>query len=345
MPSKVLISTANRLYDARTIDQVGLSVKMDVDSTAVMSHVRHLRDRFTSATLRDVDSWKPEHKISGQAKFINQNTVAVNGQHYQAKSFIIAVGSTPNIIKEWKDILNDRFLTTDQIFELPQLPKSLAVIGSGVIAIELAQAFHRLGVETTIFARSNKVGILSSPKLQDMAHEELLRELNIRFETLPEQVSLENDQIKITYHNKQSQLETIFTDYLLSATGRSSLLSTLTLEKINPAYGDVKTLPIDLQTKQLGEYPIFIVGDAFSKTPLQHEAAHEGRATVQNCLNYPQVQNIKTLAPLGIVFCSPEMAIVGQTFQQLNDAKADFVTGFASYEKQSRALTLGKNQG
>ncbi len=341
MPSKVLISTANRLYDAKTADHVGLNLAIQADTSQVMQHVQKLRDRFTSATLKDVERWQAEHKISGLARFVNANTIEVNGQLYQAKSFIIAVGSTPNINPEWKHQLQDRLLTTDQIFELKTLPKSLAVIGSGVIAIELAQAFHRLGVKTTIFARSKKVGILSSPALQELAQQILSQELDIHFETLPSHMQLKNDQIRIDFEG--SQQHTIHVDYVLAATGRSSLLTHLNLENIDSSFQNIKSLNVDPMSKQLAHYPIFIVGDAFTQTPLQHQAAHEGRQAVHNCLTFPK--NTKNLTPLGIVFCSPEMAIVGQSYRQLKEQNIDFVIGKASYESQGRALTLGKNQG
>lgn len=63
---------------------------------------------------------------------------------------------------------------------------------------------------------------------------------------------------------------------------------------------------------------------------------------VYNCLNYPQVNSVKTLTPLGIVFSHPEMAIVGQSYKQLKDEGIDFITGEASYERQGRAIVLGK---
>ncbi len=87
---------------------------------------------------------------------------------------------------------------------------------------------------------------------------------------------------------------------MLSATGRSSLLETLQLENIDKSFKDIKLLPINAKTKQLDSYPIFIAGDAYTSTPLQHEAAHEGRKIVYNCLNYPQVNPVKTLTPLGL---------------------------------------------
>lgn len=343
MPSKVLISTANRMHDIQHAQDVALQVNTEIDTSQVMQHVRNLRDRFTRATLRDVDSWDHSHKISGKAKFINANTIEVNQQQFQAKNFIIAVGSTPNFNVDWKKELQNHLITSDQIFELEKLPKSLAVVGSGVIAIELAQAMQRLGVETTVFARSKKVGALSSPQLQELSRNIMSQELNILFETLPQKVEKTAQGVKIHYSlNNQNKMLDV--DYLLIATGRQSLLHTLALENIHPQYQDIKTLPVHTQTKQLENLPIFIVGDALSNTPIQHEAAHEGRMAVHNCFN-TAIKNIKTLAPLAIMFSSPEMATVGQSYKALKDQNIDFIIGFVSYEKQGRALVLGKNKG
>lgn len=343
MPSKVLISTANRMYDIEHADEVALQVEAHIDRSAVMQHVRQLRDRFTAATLADVDSWDQSHKISGAAKFINANTIQVNNQHYQAKSFILAVGSTPNMDAEWKAELGDRYINSDDIFELEQLPKSLAVIGSGVIAIELAQAMTRLGVQTTVFARSQKVGSLSSPQLQPLACKELSQAMNIKFKVLPENIKKSQHGVLISFTDNVSQ--TLEVDYVLSATGRSSNLNSLDLTQINPLFKEIRNLPINNRSKQLGEYPIFIIGDAYTQTPVQHEAAVEGKLVVESCLNFPKLKDLKTLTPLSVVFSSPEMAIAGQSYKQLIDENVEFITGYASYERQGRALVLGKNHG
>ena len=344
MPSKVLISTANRMHDIQHADDLGLQVTAEIDTAEVMPRVRRLRDRFTQATLDDVNTWPEQHKVSGSARFVNANTVEVNGQQYQSKSFILAVGSTPNYDQTWKDELGELLITSDEIFELKTLPQSLAVIGSGVIALELAQAMQRLGVKVHMFARSRKVGSLTSPQLQQQAQTLLAQTLNIHFETLPEQVKRLDQQVEITYQQDEKK-QTLKTDYLLVATGRTSLLNTLDLDQIDPDFNDIKTLPVDKNTKQLADYPIFIVGDAHTSTPIQHEAAHEGKMAVKNCLNYTKINSVKTLTPMGIVFSEPEMASAGQSYKQLIDNKIDFVTGFVSYEKQGRAQVLAKNQG
>lgn len=344
MPSKVLISSANRMYDIQHAQDVALAINAQVDTSNVMSHVRQLRDLFTAATIRDVNSWPNEHKLSGKASFKNKNTIVVNNQEYQAQSFIIAIGSTPTFEQKWKDELADRLITSDQVFELETLPKSIAVIGSGVIAIELAQAIHRLGVNTTVFTRSRKIGSLTSPHLQALAQKTLSDELNLKFEVLPELVQKTENGVNIQF-SENDEIKNINVEYLLMATGRKSYLNTLHLANISKEFEDIKNLSVDAKTKQLADLPIFITGDALTNTPLQHEAANEGRGAVYNCLNYPQIKNIKTLTPLGIVFSSPEMAISGQSYKQLKNQNIDFITGFVSYEKQGRAIVLGKNKG
>ena len=344
MPSKVLISVANQLHDAQALNKVGVTTHLNLDSKKIMSHVQELRNQFTQAALKNVARWNSAHKISGQAHFVDASTIEVNQKYYQARSFILAVGSTPSFDPQWKQELGQKLITSDEVFELEQLPQSIAVIGSGVIALELAQALQRLGVKTTIFARSRKVGTLTSPILQKMAQELLSQEIEIKFEVLPSQVQNSKDGVQISYL-EDGQEHCLVTDYLLVATGRRTLLDTLKLENINTQFADLKNLPVHPETKQLAQYPIFIAGDAHSDTPIQHEAAHEGRSAVLNCLNLEKINKIKNLIPLGIVFCEPEMAIIGQSFKQLESSKIPFVTGYVSYARQGRAQVLGKKYG
>ncbi len=344
MPSKLLISSANRMHDIQSAKDLALQHDATVGTSGVMQRLHRLREHFIHTTLKGVDQWEASHKIPGQAKFIDAQTIEVNGHSYQAKSFIIAVGSRPNIDETLKQKLKDKYITSNEIFELSQLPKSLAVIGSGIIAIELAQAMQRLGVKTTMFARSQKVGALSSPVLQKLAQEQLSKELNIKFKILPDKVEIQDDKVKINF-TENDQTKNIEVEYVLGATGRQSNIDRLGFDQLDSIFKDIKDLPIDKKTKQLADLPIFIVGDAAPDAPIQHEAAHAGKQAVYNCLNYPDVKPIPTLTPLAIVFCHPGMAIVGKSFKQLEDQHVEFIRGFVSYENQGRALVLAENLG
>ena len=244
MPSKLLISSANRMHDIQTAEELALKHNSVIDPSEVMQRVHVLRERFIRATLKGVDQWDSSHKISGKAKFVDLQTIEVNGQSYRAKSFIVAVGSRPNVDKALKQQLKEKYITSNEIFEFSQLPESLAVIGSGIIAIELAQAMQRLGVQTTMFARSQKVGALTSPVLQKLAQEQLSKELNIKFKNLPDEVGIQADKIKINF-TENDQTESIEVDYILGATGRQSNIDRLGLDQLNSTFKDIKNLPID----------------------------------------------------------------------------------------------------
>lgn len=345
MPSKLLISSANRMHDIQTAEELALKHNAVIDTSDVMQRVHVLRERFIRATLKGVDQWDSSHKISGKAKFIDPQTIEVNGQSYRAKSFIVAVGSRPNIDETLKQQLKEKYITSNEIFEFSQLPKSLAVIGSGIIAIELAQAMQRLGVQTTMFARSQKVGALTSPILQKLAQEQLSKELNIKFKTLPDEIEIQADKIIKINFTENDQTKSIEVEYVLGATGRQSNIDRLGLDQLNSTFKDIKNLPIDKETKRLANLPIFIVGDAAPDAPIQHEAALTGKQVVHNCLNYPEVKPISALIPLAIVFCHPEMAIVGKSFKHLENQQIEFIRGFVSYENQGRALVLAENSG
>lgn len=352
MPSKVLISAANRAYDAQHLQDVGLSANVNINTDKIMQHVRSLRDRFTASTLKQVDAWPEQHKISGQAQFVNANTVRVNGQQYQAKAFVIAVGSSPVVDPVWKAELGHRLITSDELFELPELPQSMAVIGSGVIALELAQAFSRLGVKTEMFARSQRIGALSSTQLQQQAQQIFAQQLPIYWKTVPSSLCLKQDQAQLDFAHEGKQKQQHY-DYVLQATGRKSNLSNLNLQHIHAAFADLKQLKIDEHSAQLADYPIYIVGDAHSTRAVQHEAAFAGKQAAHNALLHSIDKNVSTSkkrtvhynTPLSIVFSEPQMASIGLSSTALEKCGQSFVVGQVDYRNQGRALVLGKAQG
>lgn len=90
--------------------------------------------------------------INGYAKFVDAHTVEVNGEHYTADHFLIATGGRP----AWPEIPGAEYgMTSDGFFELTELPKRVAVVGAGYIAVELAGVLHGLGSDTHLFVRKH----------------------------------------------------------------------------------------------------------------------------------------------------------------------------------------------
>lgn len=344
MPSKLLIEAAKRVHKSHTAGEFGIYNTTHIDGAQVMQRVQQKRDYFAGHAQAEVDAWPTEQKLQGHASFVNANTLKVGEQLIHAKATVIATGSVPVVPEGWYEKLQGRLLTSDTVFELLTLPKSLGVIGTGAIGIELAQAFARLGVQVHVFARKTLLGGLSSPELRQQATDLIAQDLNLISNSSIQNAQLVNDAVQISYM-ANGQTTTLDVDYLLYATGRSANLADLNLQNIDSKYLGRLTSYINEQTRQLDLLPLFVAGDVAESRALQHEAAYAGRVAGMNAARYPHIEALKPYTPLGIVFSDPQMATAGQGYEQLTNSNIEFRTSIVSFQRQGRATVMAENKG
>lgn len=354
MPSKLLIAAAKQAHVSQTAPEFGILHHTTIDPKAVMQRVQTLRDYFTGHAQQQVDQWPEHHKKQGKAAFIDATTLTVGAEVIHTKATVIATGSTPRIPDGWQTALKDKLLTSDTIFNLPQLPDSLIVAGAGAIGIELAQALSWLGVKVSLINTRDQIGGLTSPELRQQATELLTKDMRHICNATIEQVYLEQDQVMLHYHTKASSnmmgqslqhSEQLCADYLLVAIGRESHLDDLKLEHIDNKFTDSTSIQQHEKTMQLDHLPVFLAGDVASQHALQHEANYAGRIAGINAVKYPNIENFEPYTGLSIVFSNPQMAIIGQSFQALTEANIAFICSEVSYQSQGRATVEAKNQG
>ena len=353
MPSKLLLAAAERAHHARTTDEFGISTAVHVDGKAVMQRVQRERARLASYVQTTVDGWADDQKISGTAHIIGKSEddkalLAVNADIIAADTLIIATGSTPSVPDGWADALGDRLLTSDTVFDLPDLPKSLAVVGAGAIGLELAQAFSMLGVRVRLFNRDATLGGLHDDAINAAAIDSLATTVDMTLNATIDDVAATASGVRVHYTDDDGNRQTFAADYLLAAIGRHAKLESLGVGHLGIALDD-KGYPKDLDpaTGQIKERRVFVVGDASGHFPLLHIANIEGTQAgmlAKDCSSTDD--NIRDLpVPLSVVFCLPNIAQVGQTYQQLKDSDTDFVTGYVSFANQGRSRVMGVNQG
>ena len=177
MPSKVLIQVAEDFHRKSIFEREGIdgAEELSIDIPAAMEHVQDLRDVFVDRTLGVTDEMDETHLIDGYAKFIANDTVEVNGEQIKAKSIIIATGSTPVIPSAWQDFADD-VVSTDEFFELEDLPESMAVIGMGSIGLEIGQSLHRMGVKVVGVDQLETVAKLEDEAVNRLAVEVIGKE-------------------------------------------------------------------------------------------------------------------------------------------------------------------------
>jgi len=251
----------------------------------VMQRVRAERDRFVGFVQEAVESFDPNHLVQAEARFLDPHTLALSdGRTVSAERIVIAVGSRPTVPPPFQGA-GDRILVNDDVFELEDLPGSMAVFGGGIIGIELGQALHRLGVRVTLFGKGGGVGPLSDPALVAYASDTLKAEMPFMPDAHVTAIGHDGDEVVITYKNGQGAEETERFDWLLAATGRRSNIDRLDIEKAGLAL-DARKIPLyDQLSTRCGDSHIFVAGDATGDLALLHEAADEGRLAGENARN------------------------------------------------------------
>jgi dihydrolipoamide dehydrogenase len=347
MPSKLLIAASEAAHMLAAAPAFGVHPgQVRIDGVAVMERVRRERDRFVGFVLESVEQIPAHDKLRGHARFTGPHTLQVD-QHtiVEAARIVIATGSTPTALPVLA-AAGAGVITSDEVFELADLPASMAVIGSGVIGLELGQAMHRLGVRVSVFARGTSVAQLSDPQVLEVAARTLAGELDLRFATQIVHAAQDGAQVLLTTRDAAGAERSERFDYVLVAAGRTPNVRGLGLE-VTDIECDDKGIPrFDGHTMQCGASHIFIAGDADNETPVLPEAADQGKIAGDNAGRYPDVRPGLRRTPLAIAFSEPQIATLGAHYRQLSaPGMPKFAIGMVSFENQGRSRVMLQNKG
>ena len=345
MPSKLLIAAAEAAHSIETASKFGVyTSKPNINGHDVMRRVRSERDRFVGFVLESVESIDPKHHFRAHAHFLDDHTIQAEEKIFEAKSVVIATGSSPKLMPMF-DGLGERLVVNDDIFDWETLPESVAVFGPGVIGLELGQALHRLGVRIRIFGLSGSLKPLSDMGIRNYAENLFKAEFPLDTKAKILGLELENDQVKIRFVDcKNGEEKEEFFDFLLAATGRFPNVNDLGLENTKLELDSLGVPLFNSATMQCGNSSIFIAGDVNNDLPLLHEAADEGEIAGDNAGRFPDIKTGLRRSPVTVVFCDPQIAIVGDSWNEL-EGKENVVTGKVSFEGQGRSRIILKNKG
>jgi len=337
MPSKLLIAAAHAAYAIRAAAVFGIGAQAPtIDGPAVMRRVRQERDAFVAGTLNSIAAIPDEIKMRARANFVDQTRLALNdGRIVSAKAIVIATGSRP-MVPDMFRTLGPLALTNETIFELAQLPASIAVIGAGPLGLEMAQALVRLGVDVEVFDQSERLAGLHDAEVAAELKSILEREMPIR---LSVKISVERDGDAVSLSWSGTSAGTKRFERLLIATGRPPQLAGLGLDVSGLALDKHGTPLFDRNTMQCGAAPIFVAGDACGQVPVLHEAASEGAIAGRNAASFPAVHHASRSVAFAIMFSDPPLAVLGRP-----STEGDII-GSASYADQGRAKVEARNAG
>ena len=344
MPSKLLIAAAEAAHAIENAPRFGVHASVvRIDGKEVMARVRSERDRFVGFVLEGVESIPSAERLRGHARFVDSTTLQIDDHTLvKAARIVIATGSTPQIPDGMKE-LGKRVIVNDDVFDWDDLPESVAVVGTGVIGLELGQALHRLGVRVVMFGRAGAIAQIGDPAVLASAQEYFSTELDLRLNSNIVSAQLDGNEVVVTSKNDEVGERTERFSFLLAATGRKPNVTQLGLDTTGIEL-DSRGIPsFDSHTMQCGQSTIFIAGDVNAELPLLHEAADHGRIAGDNAGRYPDVRSGLRRSPITVAFTDPQIATVGQGFRKL---KADnYVAGEVSFVNQGRSRVMLQNHG
>jgi dihydrolipoamide dehydrogenase len=354
MPSKLLIAAAEAAHMIDAAPAFGVHAgangeKARVDGVAVMERVRRERDRFVGFVLDGVDSIPDQDKLRGYARFTGPHTLQVDDEaglvaKIEAARVVIATGSTPTRVPRLEDV-GPGVVTSDDVFYWQDLPRSVAVIGTGVIGLELGQALARLGVRVSVYARGGSVAQLSDPVVLRNAARVMGEALDLHFQSEIVNAVQDGDEVVLTTREDGAEKTARF-QYVLMAIGRTPNVVKLGLENTGLALGANGVPLFDSRTMQCGSSHIFIAGDANNERPVLPEAADHGKIAGDNAGRYPDIRPGLRRAALTTAFTEPNIVTLGASYKDLcAPGKPKFAIGQVSFESQGRSRVMLQNQG
>ncbi len=336
MPSKLLIAAAQSVADMRHAD--GFGIRLDgpprVDGAAVMDRVRRERDRFVGFVVDDVRAMPPEHRLDAPVEFLRDGVLrAGDGREVHARRVILATGTRPNVPDLYRP-LGDLAIVNDDVFDWRDLPRSVLVVGSGVIGVELGLALARLGVRVRVLNRSGSFAHLADPQVRAAAVALLAPELSLVQNARVASACREGDQAVVGWSADGGPETVERFDRVLLTAGRSPALDALRLGR--PRF--------DPATLQVHGQPVFLAGDVTGRHAIQHEASDDGRLAGRNAAAWPDVRALPRRAPLAVVFSDPQIMQVGGGYAALDDPDAAAI-GEVDWTRQGRSRVMQRNQG
>ncbi len=311
VPSKFLIRAAESIHRASASNFDGVTTgNPTINFAEIIKQKTALVNDMQQHKYMDLLPGLPHLKvIEGKAKFIEKNIVEVNGELYEGSKIIIATGAT-TLIPEINGIKSVPYLTSKTLFELEQQPHSLIILGAGYIALEIAQAYQRMGTMVTIIQRSKRILSKEAKDVTDELEKHFTSEgITIHTGTAVNKVWKEGANIKVTYTTSTDVTEEVESSHILVATGTKGNTEDLRLEKIGIETTERGLIRVDELLRTSAE-DVFAIGDVTTNPPFVYTAAYEGGKAVTNAFKAHHKQADFSVLPW-VVFTDPQVAGVG----------------------------------
>ena len=346
IPSKTLRETVLNLSGWRERGFYGRSyrVKQDIDAGDLMMRLRKTLDHEVEV-LEHQFSRNAVKSTRGEGRFIGPHEIEVTAADgetriYSAANILIACGTRP-FRPDYVPFDGKKVFDSDEIIDLPALPRSLTVIGAGVIGVEYATIFNALDVAVTLVEpRPIFLDFVDRELIQEFVHDLRDRNLALRLGSAVTAIEIGANGRPTT---KLADGRTVTTEMLLFAAGRVGAIDTLNLDAVGIEVDNRGHIKVEPKTMQTSVSHIYAAGDVIGFPSLASTSMEQGRVAACHAFGMAPSPPPEFF-PYGI-YSVPEISTVGMSEEEVRRRKIPYECGVARFRETSRGHIMGLNNG
>jgi dihydrolipoamide dehydrogenase len=342
IPSKALLqSSEHYAFISNHAKEHGISVK---DQAIDFKQMMRRKDEAVESLVKGVAGLLKRNKVKtfqGTARFISPHAIEVDGKTIEAKSFLLATGSEP-IALPFLPFDEKQVLSSTGALVLSQIPKKMIVIGAGVIGVELASVYNRIGTEVIVIEMLDRICPAMDNQIGKMLQQVLTKQglvFHLGAKVADAKIGKKDISLKVELEGKAKDFKA---DVVLVAIGRRPYTEGLGLEKAGVKKTERGFVSVDADFRTNVPH-ILAVGDIVDGPMLAHRASEEGIAAVESLagvashINYMSIPNV--------IYTHPEVAAVGLTEEEGKEMGLELIKGTYLFKGNPRARCAGDVDG
>ncbi|WP_434797640.1 dihydrolipoyl dehydrogenase [Terrisporobacter vanillatitrophus] len=345
IPTKALLASSDVLRTVQEAKNFGINVEGEIkpDFEAIVARKQKVTDELV-AGIQFLFDKRGVKKIDGFGKLIDKNTIEVTKddgsvEEVKADKIILANGSIPTVFP-FMPYNGKNVITSDEVLSLEKLPKSLVIIGGGVIGSEIGQFYSSLGTKVTIIEVLPQIlGRMDSDGAKALARQFKKDKIKVMCNVATDSFEVSDDMVKLNLNNGKS----LEAEVVLLCTGRKPNLANSGVAEAGVKMTDRGFIEVNeyMETNLEGVYAI---GDIIPGAMLAHVASAEGMVAAENAVKgNGETVNYKSIP--SCVYTEPEVAGVGKTEDELKAEGVEYHVGKFDFRGLGKAKAIGKLQG
>jgi NAD(P) transhydrogenase len=345
IPSKTFREAVRRYYSTSGVESAGhFGTHHRPTMEQLVGHVGGVIEREIEI-VRDALSRNDIEMIHGRAAFVDPHTVLVESlegmRSITSEYVLIAVGTKPseppNVVADGHTVI-----TSDSILNLQKLPRTIAVVGAGVVGIEYASMFAALDVQVTVIdQRARPLEFLDAEIVDELIHQMRKRDVTFRCGETVSRIDVVESPLPKALVSLESGKH-VAADVILFSAGRVGATGTLGLEAVGIEPDRRGRLAVD-SLYRTSVPNIYAAGDVIGYPALAATSSEQGRLAACHMFGVA-AEPMGSHFPVGI-YAIPEISMVGATEQDLTQKKIPYETGVARYSEISRGQIMGDHSG